>query len=90
MHYCLNISYISFYDLNEIVIGYNTSLQKVVVDGDQLVNLMRQSIDLLDSYDLLEVMQFYNKYSSFREFVREYIPEILNKIEMQDKDVIRR
>ena len=85
-----DISYIYFYNSNKITIEYKSTKQKLLIDENELINLMNQSVLLLDSYDLLEVMQFYNKYNSFREFVDEYIPDILNKIEVQDKGVNHR
>lgn len=85
-----DISYISFYNPEKITIEYKSTEQKLIVDENGLIELMRQSVCLLNSYDFSKILQCYNKYNSFREFVDQYIPDILNNVEIEDKGGIQR
>ena len=86
-----NITYISFDNKkDEVIIYYGSSEQCQVMNEERLMYLMIQSIDNLDSYGLLEIVHFYNNCNSFKEFVDGYVPNLLDRIKIENAEVIQR
>ena len=81
------ISSISFYNENEIIVHYNS--EDKIINEETLLNLAIESIDMLNGYYLLEVQDFYKKIASFHDFIDKYIPQLLDKFEVKSEESIK-
>ena len=81
------ISSISFYNENEIIVHYNS--EDKIINEETLLNLAIESIDMLNGYYLLEVQDFYKKIASFHDFIDKYIPQLLDKFEIKSEESIK-
>ena len=81
------ISSISFYNENEIIVHYNS--EDKIINEEALLNLAIESIDMLNGYYLLEVQDFYKKIASFHDFIDKYIPQLLDKFEIKSEESIK-
>jgi len=86
-----NISWISFNSKEDrITIYYNSGKESQVINEENLLYLAIQSVDMLDSNSLLEVINYYNSYDSFHMFIDNYMPNLLNKIDLLNEGVIHK
>lgn len=87
----LDISSILFdHRQDEITVFYDFGGKSEKINEEKLLFLAIQSIELLDSKSLLEIITFYNNCISFRNFIDEYIPNLLTKIETEDREMIQK
>ena len=74
---------------NEAKIYYSNKQSKIVTE-EELLNMIAQSVDLLSIFDLEEIKSNYDRYESFRKFVDEYIPNLLDMINIKDEENVKK
>lgn len=70
---------------DEILISYKSGEQEQIINEEKLLYLTIQYVNMLDSNSLSEIMYFYYNCISFHEFIDEYIPNLLVRIENKEK-----
>ena len=85
-----NIDWIAFSNDGLIRIYYINGERSDELPEEKLLPLARESAFLLDSYALEEVLYYYKHYDSFKEFIDKYIPTLLDKIEVPNKEGIKK
>ena len=70
---------------DKIIICYKLDKKEQTINEEKLIQLARQSINLLDYESISKLINFYYKYDSFHEFINKYIPNLLDKIEIEKR-----
>lgn len=87
----LDIDHISFNpDENEIIIYYKSNKEKSIIGEEEFYELVIKSVDMLDSNALDELTQNYYKYDSFRDYIDNYLPQLIPKKENEDTELMKR
>lgn len=75
---------------DEITFLYKSYDISEKINEEKLFSIIKECVDKLDSSALSEILYFYNTYSSFHEFVDKYVPELLGKMEIENKGMIQK
>lgn len=81
-----DISFISFdRDNDTATIHYDSRDERNTIDEEELLDLTKQSVDVLDSDSLSEVQQFYDKIESFHNFMDRCVPNFSDELDAPSK-----
>ena len=86
-----DVSYILYNSRkDEIIIEYKSGKPRQIINEEELLSLAIESVDMLDTMTLDDILYFYDIYNSFHQFVDQYIPNVLEIIKSQNEEAFQK